>query len=125
MARSYIVLIILAMAVLFALDMKGTYARKTCQTGLGVCGDNCDSLCKQKIPESEGYCNTYTQIPLCFCAYPCGPPDPPKTCRGGTGPCDTCGDRCCNEKCASRYRGGTGECEIFDGLSLCYCYYPC
>uniref|UniRef100_A0A7N0V3Z1 Defensin-like protein n=1 Tax=Kalanchoe fedtschenkoi TaxID=63787 RepID=A0A7N0V3Z1_KALFE len=103
-----------------------SYARKMCTLGIGVCGDNCNSLCKQQNPESEGYCNTDTQIPLCFCVYPCGPPDPPPTCRGGTGACDACGDPCCNERCARSYPGGTGACElVYSGVSGCYCYYPC
>lgn len=108
---------------------------KSCTDYLGGCVNDaeCAPKCSAKHPGGRGYC--YAPIPVfktCYCNYQCGPserqPEPKRNCNAGLGPCSrkSCGDSCCNSKCAAKYNNGIGFCDNSAGaVSLCQCKYVC
>ncbi|CAM8965808.1 unnamed protein product [Rhodiola kirilowii] len=91
---------------------------------------DCDPQCHQMYTGSEGVCLGFVYgvtNGLCSCSYPCGPPDPPPSCLGGSGiNCSLqCGNNCCSQRCAGKFRNGSGHCRSINGMSICECYYPC
>ncbi|GMY35128.1 defensin-like protein 181 [Fagus crenata] len=100
-----------------------------CWEDLGVCDRYCSLECNSRHPGGLGSCNqTLAGVPLCICNYECPPPSPQKRCNMGLGRCSSnCKDKCCADKCATKYPGGIGFCDDISGFqySLCQCQYDC
>ncbi|KAL9675457.1 hypothetical protein QQ045_003659 [Rhodiola kirilowii] len=130
MAKSINVVILL---ILFSMATLVIEARNTCIGSIRtpcIRRQDCDPQCHQMYTGSEGVCLGFVYgvtNGLCSCSYPCGPPDPPPSCLGGSGiNCSLqCGNDCCSQRCAGKFRNGSGHCRSINGMSICECYYPC
>ncbi|OWM86961.1 hypothetical protein CDL15_Pgr015997 [Punica granatum] len=102
-----------------------------CSESLGLCGKDCEARCSARHPGQsgvQGSCDYSITPSLCTCYYDCQqPPEPPqKQCTGGAGLCSVkCQNDCCNANCASKYKQGTGFCNMLPRTWLCQCQYAC